>query len=64
MSVYVRTVEELIEVLKELPKDTIVCDSDSGNDGLDLEYEENFNAVMFKGVWEWLQKLNSLLKLT
>ena len=52
MSVYVRTVEELIEVLKELPKDTIVCDSDSGNDGLELDYEENFNSVMFKGVWE------------
>lgn len=52
MSVYVRTVEELIEVLKTLPKDTIVCDSDSGNDGLNLYYEENFNSVMFKGVWE------------
>ena len=52
MSVYVRTVEELIEVLKGLPKDTIVCDSDSGNEGLNLDYEENFNSVMFKGVWE------------
>lgn len=52
MSVYVKTVEELIEVLKELPKDTIVCDSDSDNDGLYLDYEENFNSVMFKGVWE------------
>lgn len=52
MSVYVRTVEELMEVLKTLPKDTIVCDSDSGNDGLNLDYEENFNSVMFKGVWE------------
>lgn len=52
MSVYVRTVEELIEVLRTLPKDTIVCDSDSGSDGLNLDYEENFNSVMFKGVWE------------
>ena len=64
MSVYVRTVEELIEVLRTLPKDTIVCDSDSGNDGLNLDYEENFNSVMFKGVWEWLRKLNCLLKHT
>ena len=52
MSVYVRTVEELIEVLKTLPKDTIVCDSDSGNDGLNLDYEENFKSVMFRGMWE------------
>ena len=52
MSVYVRTVEELIKVLKELPKDTIVCDADSGNDGLNLDYEETFNSVIFKGVWE------------
>ena len=51
MSVYVRTVEELIEVLKTLPKDTIVCDSDSDNDGLNLDYEENLNSVMFKGSW-------------
>lgn len=52
MSVYVRTVEELIEVLKELPKDTIVCDSDSGNDGVNLDYREDDNYVMFRGVWE------------
>ena len=64
MSVYVRTVKELIEVLKELPKDTIVCDSDSGNDGLELDSEENFTSVMFKGVWEGLLKLNSLWKHT
>ena len=52
MSVYVRTVEELIEVLKELPKDTIVCDSDSGNDGVNLDYREDDNYVMFRGAWE------------
>lgn len=52
MSVYVKTVEELIDVLKKLPKDTIVCDSDSGNDGLNLDYEEDRNYVMFKGNWE------------
>lgn len=51
MSVYVRTVEELIEVLKELPKDTIVCDSDSGNDGVNLDYRKDDNYVMFTGVW-------------
>ena len=52
MSVYVRTVEELTKVLETLPKDTVVCDSDSGNDGIYLDYEEDFNCVMFKGNWE------------
>ena len=52
MSVYVRTIEELIKVLETLPKDTIVCDSDSGNDGLYLDYEEDFHSVMLKGNWE------------
>lgn len=52
MSVYVRTVEELIKVLETLPKDTIVCDSDSDNDGLNLDYREDDNYVMFKGVWQ------------
>ena len=51
MSVYVRTVKDLIKLLETLPKDTIVCDSDSGNDGLNIDYEENFNYVMFKGNW-------------
>ena len=51
MSVYARTVEELIKVLETLPKDTIVCDSDSGNDGVFVDYEERFNFVMIKGNW-------------
>lgn len=52
MSVYVRTVEDIIKILETLPKDAIVCDSDSGNEGLNLDYDENFNSVMIKGVWE------------
>ena len=52
MSVYVRNVAELIEYLKTLPDDTIVCDSDSGTDGLICEHVEEFNFVMFKGSWD------------
>ena len=54
MSVYVRTVEELINHLQTLPKDLIVCDADSGGEGLYVETLPQYNMVMVKGAWDQL----------
>lgn len=52
MSVYVKTVEELINHLQTLPKDFIVYDDDSGGEGLYVETLPQYNMVMVKGVWD------------
>ena len=48
---YVRTVEELIKHLETLPKDVIVCDADSGNDGVLVDYCFGDNFLIIKGDW-------------
>ena len=52
MSVYVKTVEDLIKYLKTLPQDLIVCDDDSGGEGLYVEALPQYNMVMVKGNWD------------
>lgn len=51
MSVYVRTVGELINHLQTLPKDVLVCDADSGNDGVLVDYCEGNDYLIIKGNW-------------
>lgn len=51
MYVYVRTVEELIKHLQTLPKDVIVCDADSGNDGVIVNHCPGDNFLIIKGAW-------------
>ena len=54
---YVRTVEELIKHLETLPKDVIVCDADSGNDGVSVDYCYGDKFLIIKGDWSWLSTL-------
>ena len=49
MSVYVKTVEELIEYLKTLPQDLIVCDGDSDLDGVNVTYCQGDNFLVIQG---------------
>ena len=51
-SAYVKTVEELITYLQTLPQDLVVCDDESGSDGLYVDVMPEYNMVMIKGVWE------------
>ena len=48
-SVYVRTVEDLIKHLETLPKDVIVCDGDSGLDGVNVTYCQGDNFLIIQG---------------
>ena len=49
MSVYVRTVEDLIKYLETLPKDIIVCDGDSDLDGVNVTYCQGDNFLTIQG---------------
>lgn len=50
-SKYILTVEELINYLKTLPKETIVCDADSGNDGVRVRFFSPDNYLIITGEW-------------
>ena len=50
--ILVSTVEDLMNYLHTLPKDMIVCSSDSGFDGIIVCSDIDANCVTFKDNWD------------
>lgn len=50
--VTINTVQDLMNYLHTLPKDMIVCGSDSGCDGIVVKANIDDNYIMFSDNWE------------